>query len=445
MLATAFVALAFDPVQTRLEEFASRTVHGGQPSPYDVLRGFSGTLTGSYAVEELPARMARVLADGTGAVWSQVWVVVGRSTRPGRQLAAGGRPRSGVRGRGPAGRERTRPVLPPGPVRRGPARRPGDPGTARRAPHQRRATPVRRPGQSGRAGPARYPPARRARAPAERAVRARGRAAGLAAAPGRRPGQRPATASSATSTTAPSSTWSRWRSTCDSRTPSRPARRSAPWSCSPPRRPPRTTPSRRWSSSPAASIRRCSRTQASPPPSGARSAARSAAVEIVEGELGRYALGVEAAAYFTCLEAVQNAAKHSGASAIRVELRGEPDALTLDGVRRRRRVRPGHDASGRRPGQHARPGRVRRRDPHHRIGARPRDPDPRRRSPHDRWPSPTGAAEMRARVAWCLAGLTLVAVVADAVITAQYRPLGPRPRWRGTASRSSAEPSSAPP
>ncbi|MET1060822.1 MAG: GAF domain-containing sensor histidine kinase [Nocardioides sp.] len=81
VLATAIVALGFDPVQTRLEEMASRTVHGGQPSPYDALRRFSGTVTGSYPAEELPARMARVLAEGTGAEWSQVWVVVGERPR----------------------------------------------------------------------------------------------------------------------------------------------------------------------------------------------------------------------------------------------------------------------------------------------------------------------------------------------------------------------------
>jgi signal transduction histidine kinase len=76
VLATALVALAFDPVQTRLERAASRVVNGGQPAPYDVLRTFSRTVTGSYAAEELPERMARVLANGTGAEWAQVWLVV---------------------------------------------------------------------------------------------------------------------------------------------------------------------------------------------------------------------------------------------------------------------------------------------------------------------------------------------------------------------------------
>jgi signal transduction histidine kinase len=81
VLATAVVALAFEPVQARLEAFASRTVHGGLASPYDVLSRFSETVSGSFAAEELPSRMARVLAEGTGAEWSQVWLVVGDRPR----------------------------------------------------------------------------------------------------------------------------------------------------------------------------------------------------------------------------------------------------------------------------------------------------------------------------------------------------------------------------
>jgi signal transduction histidine kinase len=95
VLATAVVALAFDPVQSRLEVLASRLVHGGLPSPDDVLRRFSGTVAGRYAAEELPARMAQVLAEGTGAVWAQVWLVVGEqptlaATWPPEAAAAAG-------------------------------------------------------------------------------------------------------------------------------------------------------------------------------------------------------------------------------------------------------------------------------------------------------------------------------------------------------------------
>ena len=77
VLATAVVALTFDRVSSFLDGFASRAVHGGRASPYDVLSQFSGTATGRYAAEELPSRMARVLAMGTGAESAQVWVMVG--------------------------------------------------------------------------------------------------------------------------------------------------------------------------------------------------------------------------------------------------------------------------------------------------------------------------------------------------------------------------------
>ena len=81
VLATAVVAVAFDPVQTRLEGLTARFVHDGGPRPYDVLRRFFSTVTGSYRTEDLPVQMARVLAEGTGARWSQVWLVVGDRLR----------------------------------------------------------------------------------------------------------------------------------------------------------------------------------------------------------------------------------------------------------------------------------------------------------------------------------------------------------------------------
>ncbi len=76
VLATALVALGFDPVQTRLELAVARAVGTGQVTPYDVLRAFSETATGSYPAEELPERMARLLVDGTGVRWAQAWLVV---------------------------------------------------------------------------------------------------------------------------------------------------------------------------------------------------------------------------------------------------------------------------------------------------------------------------------------------------------------------------------
>ncbi|MFI7067146.1 ATP-binding protein [Kribbella sp. NPDC050124] len=95
VLATAVVALGFGPVQSWLEKIVSQLVRGGRPSPYDVLSRFSAALTSTYANEELPARMAKVLADGTGAAGAQVWLVVddqltlAASWPPGAGSAAG--------------------------------------------------------------------------------------------------------------------------------------------------------------------------------------------------------------------------------------------------------------------------------------------------------------------------------------------------------------------
>ncbi len=75
VLATAGVALAFGPVQSRLEDVARRLLRRDGPTPYEVLSRFASTVEGAGAPAELPARMARLLAQGTGARWAQVWLI----------------------------------------------------------------------------------------------------------------------------------------------------------------------------------------------------------------------------------------------------------------------------------------------------------------------------------------------------------------------------------
>jgi signal transduction histidine kinase len=75
VLATAVVALGFDPVLTRLQAFATRGALE-RPSPYDALRRFSRAVAGRQPDEDVPLRMSRLLAEGTGAEWAQVWVAV---------------------------------------------------------------------------------------------------------------------------------------------------------------------------------------------------------------------------------------------------------------------------------------------------------------------------------------------------------------------------------
>ena len=76
VIATAVVALGFEPVQTRLEHLSVRVARGGRPSPYDVLSRFSENVTSGYTTDELPLRMSLLLAQGTGADWAQVWLTV---------------------------------------------------------------------------------------------------------------------------------------------------------------------------------------------------------------------------------------------------------------------------------------------------------------------------------------------------------------------------------
>ncbi|WP_404380429.1 histidine kinase [Knoellia locipacati] len=80
VLATTVVALSFARVQAALERATVRWGLGVS-SPYDVLSHFSNSVSSASASEELPATMAMLLAQGTGAKWAQVWVnVAGRVT-----------------------------------------------------------------------------------------------------------------------------------------------------------------------------------------------------------------------------------------------------------------------------------------------------------------------------------------------------------------------------
>jgi signal transduction histidine kinase len=77
ILATAIVAVGFQPVRERVQRFANRLVYGKRATPYEVLSEFSGGMANAVATEELLPRMARIVADGTAAVRVDVWLRVG--------------------------------------------------------------------------------------------------------------------------------------------------------------------------------------------------------------------------------------------------------------------------------------------------------------------------------------------------------------------------------
>ena len=74
ILATAVVAVAFQPVRERAQRLANRLVFGKRATPYEALSEFAGRMGGTYAADDILPRMARVLAEGTGASRAVVWL-----------------------------------------------------------------------------------------------------------------------------------------------------------------------------------------------------------------------------------------------------------------------------------------------------------------------------------------------------------------------------------
>ena len=70
------------PVVRLARRIADRVVYGGRATPYEVLTDFSHRVGGSYASEDVLPRMARILADAVGARRAVVWLHVGDELRP---------------------------------------------------------------------------------------------------------------------------------------------------------------------------------------------------------------------------------------------------------------------------------------------------------------------------------------------------------------------------
>ncbi|HEX2681352.1 MAG TPA: histidine kinase dimerization/phosphoacceptor domain-containing protein, partial [Candidatus Dormibacteraeota bacterium] len=67
ILATALVALAFQPARARLERLADRIVYGTRATPYELLSRFSQRAAAEYPDDGALDRLARALGDGLGA------------------------------------------------------------------------------------------------------------------------------------------------------------------------------------------------------------------------------------------------------------------------------------------------------------------------------------------------------------------------------------------
>jgi signal transduction histidine kinase len=76
MVAAVVVAVTFQPVRTRLTRLADRLVYGKRATPYEVLSEFSERVGDTYADEDVLPRMVRVLGEGVGAERADVWLAV---------------------------------------------------------------------------------------------------------------------------------------------------------------------------------------------------------------------------------------------------------------------------------------------------------------------------------------------------------------------------------
>ncbi|MDQ4108780.1 MAG: histidine kinase [Actinomycetota bacterium] len=93
IIAWFLIGLAFWPAVRVARRLADRIVYGGRATPYEVLTDFSQRVSESYAAEDVLPRMARILAGAVGAVEAIVWLRVGSDLRPaGRSPAEGPAP-----------------------------------------------------------------------------------------------------------------------------------------------------------------------------------------------------------------------------------------------------------------------------------------------------------------------------------------------------------------
>ena len=77
LVATAIVAVVFEPARRRVQRWADRLVFGDRPSPYEALARLSAQLNRGIHAPDLFAGLASTVADGVGATEVTLWVAAG--------------------------------------------------------------------------------------------------------------------------------------------------------------------------------------------------------------------------------------------------------------------------------------------------------------------------------------------------------------------------------
>ncbi|MDH4111304.1 MAG: sensor histidine kinase [Actinomycetota bacterium] len=81
-VAAAVVALVFQPARVRARHLADRLIFGQRATPYEVMASFGGQLAGTYAADDVLLRLARVLGEGVGAERASVWLSIDGVSHP---------------------------------------------------------------------------------------------------------------------------------------------------------------------------------------------------------------------------------------------------------------------------------------------------------------------------------------------------------------------------
>ncbi len=76
------IGLLVFPIRNRARRFADRIVYGKRATPYEILEEFSDRMSEAYATEDVLPRMARILGEAVGAEGARVWLRLGSELRP---------------------------------------------------------------------------------------------------------------------------------------------------------------------------------------------------------------------------------------------------------------------------------------------------------------------------------------------------------------------------
>jgi signal transduction histidine kinase len=82
LLSGVVIGLLFWPLRKVAVKIADRFVYGGRATPYEVLTSFAGRVGEAYSTDDILPRMVQVLGKGVGAQGATVWLRVGNELRP---------------------------------------------------------------------------------------------------------------------------------------------------------------------------------------------------------------------------------------------------------------------------------------------------------------------------------------------------------------------------